>query len=150
MKIIRLPILMVALLSLLMTLTARLVTLQGFTFESQFVVAAVLFLFGLIVIAVSALSFIRAQTTVNPLTPQESSALVTSGSYQFSRNPMYIGFFTWLLSVFVILANWINILFLIAFVFLANAFYIKPEEQALKTIFGSAYDDYCQRVRRWL
>jgi protein-S-isoprenylcysteine O-methyltransferase Ste14 len=37
------------------------------------------------------LSFQRAGTTVNPLRPSASSALVTSGIYRYTRNPMYLG-----------------------------------------------------------
>jgi protein-S-isoprenylcysteine O-methyltransferase Ste14 len=31
-----------------------------------------------------------------------------------------------------------------------NRFQIQPEERALETLFGQAYIDYRQRVRRWI
>lgn len=37
------------------------------------------------------LAFQRARTTVNPLRPSASSALVTRGVYRYTRNPMYLG-----------------------------------------------------------
>ncbi len=37
-------------------------------------------------------SFRRAKTTVNPLKPETASALVSTGIYRYSRNPMYVGF----------------------------------------------------------
>jgi protein-S-isoprenylcysteine O-methyltransferase Ste14 len=38
------------------------------------------------------LEFKRASTTVNPMTPGDSSAVVDSGIYRYTRNPMYLGF----------------------------------------------------------
>jgi len=37
------------------------------------------------------LEFKRARTTVNPFKPQNKSALMTSGVYEFTRNAMYVG-----------------------------------------------------------
>lgn len=37
------------------------------------------------------LAFRRARTTINPLKPGKTSALVTDGIYRFTRNPMYVG-----------------------------------------------------------
>jgi len=34
--------------------------------------------------------FRRGGTTVNPLTPRASTALLTEGIYRYSRNPMYL------------------------------------------------------------
>jgi protein-S-isoprenylcysteine O-methyltransferase Ste14 len=38
-----------------------------------------------------AVAFRRAKTTVNPLHPEKASALVTTGLYRITRNPMYVG-----------------------------------------------------------
>ena len=35
--------------------------------------------------------FHRAHTTFNPLSPETASALVTSGVFAWTRNPMYLG-----------------------------------------------------------
>src|ERR1043165_3516979 len=35
--------------------------------------------------------FNRAKTTINPFSPQNTTALVTTGIYRFTRNPMYLG-----------------------------------------------------------
>src|ERR1700757_28314 len=37
------------------------------------------------------LAFRHARTTINPFRPQDTSALVTSGVYRYTRNPMYLG-----------------------------------------------------------
>ncbi|MFZ6044474.1 methyltransferase family protein, partial [Vibrio natriegens] len=54
--------------------------------------AVILMLSGIGVAWGGVVSFKRAQTTVNPMTPDASSALVTSGVYRVTRNPMYLGF----------------------------------------------------------
>ena len=36
-------------------------------------------------------TFVRRHTTINPLKPTNTSALVTSGIYRVTRNPMYVG-----------------------------------------------------------
>lgn len=40
--------------------------------------------------------------------------------------------------------------FLVVFVFCITQFQIKPEERQLEKLFGDAYLDYKQKVRRWL
>ena len=56
------------------------------------VVAAILLaLAGVAVAMAGVVAFHRAKTTVNPLKPEASSSLVTSGMYRITRNPMYVG-----------------------------------------------------------
>jgi protein-S-isoprenylcysteine O-methyltransferase Ste14 len=44
------------------------------------------------------LAFRVARTTVNPLKPQSTTVLVTSGVYRITRNPMYVGMLLFLLA----------------------------------------------------
>src|SRR5688500_20294327 len=46
------------------------------------------------------IAFRRQHTTVNPLTPGASSAIVTGGIYRVSRNPMYLSFL-------LVIAGWV-------------------------------------------
>lgn len=96
------------------------------------------------------LSFRKAKTTINPLTPQRSSAVVTHGVYRLTRNPMYLGLVLILLGLAVYLASVWALLGPVAFGAFITRFQIQPEERALKARFGTAYTDYCARVRRWL
>ncbi|OED37509.1 hypothetical protein AB833_23410 [Chromatiales bacterium (ex Bugula neritina AB1)] len=96
------------------------------------------------------LAFAKARTTVNPKTPERSSTVVTRGIYQYTRNPMYLGFLFLLLAWALYLAHLIPLLLLPLFVYLLNRVQIIPEERALEKTFGSHYRDYQQRVRRWL
>ena len=96
------------------------------------------------------LAFRKAKTTINPLTPQRSSAVVTHGVYRLTRNPMYVGLVLILLGLAVYLASPWALLGPLAFGAFITRFQIQPEERALTARFGTAYTDYCARVRRWL
>jgi protein-S-isoprenylcysteine O-methyltransferase Ste14 len=103
------------------------------------------------VIALAGVVAFRAnRTTVNPLNPAAASALVSSGVYRFSRNPMYLGFLLALSAWAIYLSNALAALLLPAFVAYMNRFQIKPEERALLAKFGPAFSKYVAAVRRWV
>ncbi len=96
------------------------------------------------------ISFRRARTTVNPMKPQASSTLVTTGIYGISRNPMYVGIVCALVGWGIYLSNAWTLIGPVAFVFYINRFQIGPEERALAAKFGAVYANYQSAVRRWL
>lgn len=96
------------------------------------------------------IAFRRASTTVNPLKPETSSALVTSGVYRLTRNPMYVGLGLALLGWAAYLSSVPALLGLPVFVAYIGRFQIAPEERALAANFGAAFADYQARVRRWV
>ncbi|MEO6004494.1 MAG: isoprenylcysteine carboxylmethyltransferase family protein [Opitutus sp.] len=96
------------------------------------------------------LSFRRARTTVNPMTPEAATTLVISGIYRFTRNPMYLGFALLLGAWATWLANPVALLALPLFVSYLNRFQIRAEEAALHARFGSAFTHYQAQVRRWI
>jgi protein-S-isoprenylcysteine O-methyltransferase Ste14 len=112
--------------------------------------AVALVSFGSICSMLGVASFRFAHTTVNPMTPDAATALVVSGIYRITRNPMYLGFLLLLLAELVWLANPIALLVAPAFVLYLNRFQIAPEEQALMHRFGVPYTQYAARVRRWI
>lgn len=95
-------------------------------------------------------AFGRAKTTVNPHRLEAVSALVTSGIYRYTRNPMYVGVLCLLLAYAVYLAVPWTLVGPLAFVLFITRFQIIPEERVLSEKFGPAYADYKKRVRRWL
>jgi protein-S-isoprenylcysteine O-methyltransferase Ste14 len=95
-------------------------------------------------------SFRQARTTVNPWRPQASSALVVSGIYRWTRNPMYLGLALALAGWGLYLANFYALLLACTFVPYMSRFQIRPEERALRKTFGDTFREYCRRVRRWL
>lgn len=103
------------------------------------------------VIALAGVVAFRAnKTTVNPLKPGAASAVVSSGVYRYSRNPMYLGLLLALAAWAIYLSNALAALFLPAFVAYMNQFQIRPEERALLAKFGPAFSQYLAAVRRWV
>lgn len=94
--------------------------------------------------------FLRAHTTVNPLTPQKTSALVTDGIYRLTRNPMYLGLALLLTAWAVHLGALWPFAGPALFVAYTTRFQILPEERCLYARFGAEYLAYTERVRRWL
>lgn len=93
--------------------------------------------------------FFRAHTTFNPLKPESATALVTSGVFAWTRNPMYLGLLMLLLGWAVKLGTLSPLIGPLLFRLLIQYLQIRPEEHALRLRFGTDYDRYCQRVNRW-
>lgn len=136
--------------ALLMWMSCRLVPDLTLGIPAGGVLAIVLVAAGGVVMALALRSFRWAETTVNPLQPQNASTLVVDGLYRISRNPMYLGLALVLLAWGVWLSNLLSILLVPAFLLYIDRFQVRPEEQALSARFGSEYRDYMTRVRRWL
>ncbi|WP_309679403.1 isoprenylcysteine carboxylmethyltransferase family protein [Polaromonas sp.] len=96
------------------------------------------------------IAFWRAKTTVNPMKPDTSVALVCTGVYRFTRNPMYVGLALILLAWAVYLSSGWALLGPVAFGLYITRFQIRPEERVLAARFGSRYAAYQAGVPRWL
>ena len=94
--------------------------------------------------------FKKDKTTVNPINPEETTTLVTTGIFSITRNPMYLGLFFVISSTILFFGSWFGIIILIFFVWYINKFQIIPEEEAMEKLFGNKYDEYRQNVRRWI
>ena len=94
--------------------------------------------------------FRRAHTSLNPLAPQRTRTLVTSGVFGLTRNPMYLGMVLVLLGWAVWLGNAAALAGPPLAVWLLTALQIQPEERILRQRFGAHYERYAARVRRWL
>jgi protein-S-isoprenylcysteine O-methyltransferase Ste14 len=79
-----------------------------------------------------------------------SSALVTSGPFRFSRNPMYLAMLTWLLGLGVLLGSLVAFVFPILFWLLADFVVIPREERSTERLFQEEFLEYKRHVRRWL
>jgi protein-S-isoprenylcysteine O-methyltransferase Ste14 len=96
------------------------------------------------------LQFRHAKTTINPMKPHETSALVTDGFFAWSRNPIYVADTLALLAVALLVANALAFVFLVLFIAYLDRFQIRPEERALQARFGARFEQYKGKVRRWL
>ena len=112
--------------------------------------AAAIALAGLLIALAGVVSFARARTTVDPTHPRSASALVRSGIYRITRNPMYLGDLLLLVAWAVYLSNALALLLVPVFVLYINRFQIPAEERALLELFGEPYSAYKSRVHRWL
>ena len=143
----RIPPPLVAIISgLLMWLAVRPIAPLG----GRLWLALLVVLAGAAVCLAGVASFRRARTTVNPLKPESASSLVVAGIYRHTRNPMYLGFAIILLGWCVFLGSALAVLGVAAFVLYIGRFQIRPEERALRELFGAEFDAFCGRVRRWV
>ena len=92
--------------------------------------------------------FRRHNTGLKPFT--ESIAVVETGPYRFSRNPMYLGMALLLLGVAILLGSVTPLAAPIAFVLIIQFRFIIPEEAHMERSMGAAYLAFKQRVRRWI
>ena len=114
-------------------------------------ICTTLFTMAALVIGIAGVAaFRQANTTVNPLEPENCSQLVDSGIYRYTRNPMYLALLFALLGWGSFLNNPWSLVPVAAFVLYIDHYQIRPEENALETAFGEAFQRYRQRVRKWL
>lgn len=105
---------------------------------------------GVILLLFAVGMFARAETTINPIRPNDAEALVTNGLYRFSRNPMYLALAIILFGGAFLVGNIASFATTALFVVVMTQFQIQPEERALEENFGDKYRNYCQRTRRWI
>jgi len=92
--------------------------------------------------------FGKKHTTLDP--HGSVSAIVTSGPYRFSRNPIYLGFLCTLAGLPLALENYWGVVLSPVFVMSMVQLVIKHEETYLEEKFKDVYTSYKSRVRRWL
>ena len=92
--------------------------------------------------------FRRNRTTVEHL--GTATKLVTDGWFRHSRNPMYLSFALMLIGAWLAFGSVSPVLGILMYVFLTEQWYIVPEEEGLLAAFGTEYDSYRKRTRRWL
>jgi protein-S-isoprenylcysteine O-methyltransferase Ste14 len=103
---------------------------------------------GLCLILAAAGLFRRVGTGLRPFT--KATALVTTGPYRFTRNPMYLGLVTLTVGAAICLGSASPWLVPPILAFVLDRRFIRREEEFLRREIGVAYDEFCARVRRWL
>ena len=114
------------------------------------IIGGIILLSGIATAVLAILLFKKYKTTINPMKPEETTVLVTTGIFSITRNPMYLGLFFVIFSTVLFLGSWFGIIILMIFVWYITKFQIISEEEAMEKLFGDKYDEYRQNVRRWL
>ena len=104
---------------------------------------------GIAVGLASVYSFRKASTTILPA-GRPTTAIVGSGPYRFTRNPMYVAMACAYIGISLVLNNLWALVLLPVVVIVVDTFVIRREERYLTAKFGEPYREYCARVRRWL
>jgi protein-S-isoprenylcysteine O-methyltransferase Ste14 len=141
------PFLYVALL-LLGLLLEELAPLPRLPRTPSRLIAAALLAPGLGLLAWSLGLFLRARTSPLPMRP--TTALVGSGPYRWTRNPMYLGMLLVYLGVALLFDLTWALVLSPAVVALVDRFVIRREELYLEAKFGEEYRRYKARVGRWI
>lgn len=108
----------------------------------------VLVLCAALVFFLSLREFRRAGTSVRG--SERSTAIVRTGPYRFTRNPIYVSFALLLIGLSCWLSNWWLLVTLVPAVALMALIVIPREERFLEHNFPEQYPQYKTSVRRWL
>jgi protein-S-isoprenylcysteine O-methyltransferase Ste14 len=103
---------------------------------------------GLALLIWAAVTMTRAGSNVP--TNQPTTAIVESGPYGFTRNPIYLGMFTAMVGLAVAFNTLWLLVALVVFALVIRYGVVAREEAYLGRKFGDAYLGYRSRVRRWL
>ena len=114
--------------------------------ENEGPVAFLLFLVGLVLIAIASLGRIWCSLYI---AGYKDKKLVVVGPYSMCRNPLYFFSFLGGLGVGCATETFTFPLLLVAFFVLYYPFMIRSEEQRLRRFWGAAFDDYQSRVPRF-
>lgn len=117
---------------------------------ARYAAVAILVAAGAVFDLLGLIAFHQSRTTINPLRPERTTVLVTTGIYRITRNPMYVGMALLLLGWAVYLAALLPLLGVPVFMWYITRFQILPEERVLQGRFGGEFRRYASRVRRWL
>jgi protein-S-isoprenylcysteine O-methyltransferase Ste14 len=117
-------------------------------FHSEIIswVAAVFCVAGLLLLLWSVVSF-RQSFRVG-IDADRPDGLITDGVFAFSRNPIYVAFAIILIGEFLILPNWITLVYIVGATWLFHRQVLR-EEDHLRQHYGQAYLEYCNRVPRY-
>lgn len=99
-------------------------------------------------IAASLFEFMRARTTVIPR--EAPSALITTGIFRLSRNPIYLADLLILAGFSLIWGKFFGLILVPILAWLLFRRFIAGEEARLKAAFGGDYDVYRVQTRRWI
>lgn len=90
----------------------------------------------------------RHRTTIIP--HETPSALVTTGVYRVSRNPIYLADLLILAGLALLFGALPSLLLVPVLAVVLERRFIRPEEARLRARFGPAFDAWARGTRRWI
>jgi protein-S-isoprenylcysteine O-methyltransferase Ste14 len=108
----------------------------------------VLLALGLAIVIPGRQALQAAGTNINPSLP--ATAIVTSGPFRFSRNPLYVGLTLLYLGLTLAANAWWGIVLLVPILLIMHWGVVLREERYLEQKFGESYRQYRSKVRRYL
>lgn len=103
---------------------------------------------GIILAVMAVVEFRRHKTTVFP--HETPSAMVQTGIYKRSRNPIYLGDVLILAGLILRFDAVLSLVLIPVFVWLLERRFIIPEEDRLRRTFRAAFAQYESNTRRWI
>jgi protein-S-isoprenylcysteine O-methyltransferase Ste14 len=104
---------------------------------------------GVVLLAACIFEFAwRGRGTLSPVDPPRH--LVVGGLYRYVRNPMYLSVTMIILGEALVAHSVALAVYWAVWFVCANLFVIGYEEPALRQRFGASYDEYAQKVGRWI
>ncbi|WP_037307936.1 methyltransferase family protein [Ruegeria halocynthiae] len=135
--------------ALLAWLQARFLPL-GLSLDSGFtdLLSGILIGGGILLAALAIVEFRRHKTTVIP--HETPSAMVQSGIYKRSRNPIYVGDVLILAGLILRFDAVLSLILIPVFVWVLERRFILPEEDRLRRTFRADFARYERKTRRWI
>ena len=106
-----------------------------------------LIVLGIVTLVLAYAQLRHARTTIDPR--QRTTALVTSGIYRMSRNPVYLGWLLLTAGVGVARGTAFPLAVAGLMLVLLHWAVVVKEEEYLQRVFGEEYRRYRGAVRRW-
>jgi protein-S-isoprenylcysteine O-methyltransferase Ste14 len=114
----------------------------------EIVAGAVLIAWGVLLNIWAERLFKWGATGVCPFSP--ATVLVKRGPFRLSRNPMYLGLIAISVGVTLATGAFSNIWISFALAIWLHYAYVLPEEHFMHNRFGAEYEQYTERVPRWM
>lgn len=111
-------------------------------------IGLVVALFGIALVAIGRRTMVKHGTNVNPTQP--TTAIVETGPFRFTRNPLYVGLTLLYVGLSLLLNTWWSLFLLVPVWIVMHFFVVRREEAYLERKFGDTYLNYRRRVRRYL
>ncbi|MCX6287562.1 MAG: isoprenylcysteine carboxylmethyltransferase family protein [Bacteroidetes bacterium] len=100
-------------------------------------------------VLIMSVSFYHLGVSLKVGLPHQETVLKTRGLYSFSRNPLYLGVYLITIASVLYFPDIVNIILCVTGIILHHLITLS-EEKFLSSRFGSSYEDYKNKVRRYI